>query len=91
MTKREELEEARKLLGLGRRASIVQIKEAFRRLAKQVHPDGGGDEEMIKRLNRAYKVLLDYCESYPIPLEASRDEFEDYAERFFGNWFRGGR
>jgi len=92
-----ELEEARRLLGLGSRASIAQIKAAFRRLVKQYHPDRAEDreevQERMRQLNRAYKILLEHCESYPIPLDgrASEEGFEDYAERFFGNWFKGGK
>jgi len=56
------------LLGLGEAATLKGIKTAYRRLAHHNHPDkhGGapeGNEEM-KKLNRAYKVLMDYCTDY---------------------------
>lgn len=44
-----------------------QIRSAYRRLAKQHHPDTGsssGDVEEMKKLNQAYKLLTDYCRDY---------------------------
>ncbi|KAF7104737.1 hypothetical protein CFC21_111669 [Triticum aestivum] len=49
------------VLGLGAGASKGEIKAAYRRLAREVHPDavgGGGDEGFI-RLHAAYATLAD--------------------------------
>lgn len=49
-------------LGLGPGARGVQIDDAFRRRAKQLHPDRNPDtaaEEAFKRLGVAYEVLRD--------------------------------
>uniref|UniRef100_A0ACD5Z8N8 Uncharacterized protein n=1 Tax=Avena sativa TaxID=4498 RepID=A0ACD5Z8N8_AVESA len=50
------------VLGVGAVASRVEIKAAYRRLAREVHPDaagaGGGDEGFI-RLHAAYATLAD--------------------------------
>ncbi|XP_037469492.1 chaperone protein dnaJ 11, chloroplastic-like [Triticum dicoccoides] len=49
------------VLGVSARASRGEIKEAYRRLAREVHPDaagGGGDEGFI-RLHAAYATLAD--------------------------------
>ena len=49
------------VLGLGAGASRGEIKAAYRRLAREVHPDavgGGGDEGFI-RLHEAYATLAD--------------------------------
>ena len=35
----DEIEEARKLLGLGETGTLKEIKNAYRRLAHQYHPD----------------------------------------------------
>jgi curved DNA-binding protein len=52
-----------KTLGLERSASEKEIKQAFRRLARQCHPDvNPGDkhaEERFKEINEAYEVLAD--------------------------------
>lgn len=36
-----------------------QIKAEFRRLAKQFHPDVGGDNEIMKAINAAYHEMLE--------------------------------
>lgn len=49
-------------LGVGRNASEDEIRAAFRRLARQYHPDvnkDGDAEEKFKEINEAYGVLSD--------------------------------
>lgn len=48
------------ILGVGRDATQDQIKKAYRRLARELHPDvasGDGAEERFKDVSRAYEVL----------------------------------
>ncbi len=50
------------ILGVGRNASNDEIKAAFRKLARQYHPDvnkADGAEEQFKEINEAYGVLSD--------------------------------
>lgn len=48
-----------KILGIEKNASSEDIKNAFRKLAMQHHPDRGGDAEKFKEVNEAYRVLSD--------------------------------
>jgi DnaJ-class molecular chaperone len=64
-----EIDEARRLLGLSETATLKEIKSAFRTRAHRHHPDKHGDapersDEVMKELNRAYRLLLDYCADY---------------------------
>lgn len=51
------------LLGVGRQASADEIKRAYRRRARELHPDANPDDEQaaerFKELARAYEVLSD--------------------------------
>src|SRR5437588_1073953 len=50
------------VLGIARTASDDEIKKAFRRLAKQYHPDANkeqGAEARFIEINEAYEVLSD--------------------------------
>jgi molecular chaperone DnaJ len=50
------------VLGVPRNASADDVKRAFRRLARQYHPDvnkDDGAEEQFKEINEAYEVLSD--------------------------------
>ena len=64
-----EIDAARRLLGLGEAVTLTEIKTAYRKLAHHHHPDKNDStneksNEMMKKLNRAYKVLMDYCNEY---------------------------
>ena len=48
-----------KTLGVSRNATADEIKKAFRKLAREHHPDTGGEEAKFKELNEAYEVLSD--------------------------------
>jgi molecular chaperone DnaJ len=86
------------ILGVTRDASPEQIKKAYRRLARQHHPDvageDGGSDEMFKDVSRAYDVLSnpEKRRAYDIGGDPSSAGggmgggfgFQDIFETFFG-------
>lgn len=69
------------LLGVTPRASTSEIKRAYRRLARQHHPDVNAqvEDEQIKRVNEAYAVLSDSRkrQRYDEQLRQARKRAED--------------
>jgi DnaJ-class molecular chaperone len=61
-----DLQQALRVLGLGERATLGEIKVRHRELVKRHHPDTGGDSdpEIIRQVNAAYGVLHDYVSGY---------------------------
>ena len=45
------------VLGVSKDATDADIKKAYRRKARELHPDQGGEEEAFKELSAAYEVL----------------------------------
>ncbi len=89
----EDIDKARKMLGLGEVAALSEIKKAFRNLSKKWHPDSSVEkdknisEEKMKQINKAYKTLLKYVENYRYSFKeekASEDDLGKYWEKRFG-------
>lgn len=61
-----DLQKALKVLGLGERATLREIKARHRELVKRHHPDSGksGDSEAIRGVNDAYQVIQKYVAEY---------------------------
>ena len=55
MSKRDYYE----VLGLKKGATADEIKKAYRKLAKEHHPDKGGSEDKFKEVSEAYDTLSD--------------------------------
>jgi len=47
------------VLGINENADTATVKEAYRKLARQHHPDRGGDVEKFKEATEAYSILSD--------------------------------
>jgi hypothetical protein len=56
-----DVEEARKILGVGKNASRAEINRAYQTLIKAVHPDHGGSDYLASRINAARTLLLQLC------------------------------
>ena len=67
----QELQKALEIFSLPERATMKQVKVRHRELVKRFHPDRGveADPERIRLINAAYRVLMDYCDSYMFSFE----------------------
>ena len=64
------------MLGVNKEASKEEIKKAYKELAKEHHPDRGGDPDKFKEINEAHAVLSD---------DKKRREYDDPMPDFFGS------
>ncbi len=96
--KYERIEEARRILGLGETATRNEIRDAFRELSRQYHPDRlpEGDQSdgraKFEELLRARELLDCYCDNYRYsfrPEEIRRQPdpggIGDHLDRFYGH------
>lgn len=61
----QDLKAALEILGLPQRATLDQLRARHRALVRRHHPDTGGtDDDQIRRINAAYRLLGDYCRQY---------------------------
>jgi curved DNA-binding protein len=78
------------LLGVTKNASDSDIKQAYKKLAMQHHPDRGGDANTFTQINEAYNTLKD---------PAARQQYDNPQVRMnsqnindiFGSFFNQGR
>lgn len=86
-----------KILGVSRKANTNEIKKAYRKLAKELHPDKNKDDpnasEKFQDLGAAYEVLsdadkrkkYDQCGEECVKKEGMMDGFDPFAS-FFGDF-----
>ena len=77
-------------LGVSKNATQDEIKAAYRKLAKQHHPDLGGDADKFKSINEAYDVLGDTAKraEYDKPQSRFEQHFNDpFTNGTFGDDF----
>lgn len=96
----KQINEARKLLGLGEDASLEEIKDAYHDLALKYHPDRckGPDkklcEEKFKQITHAKDIISSYCASYrfsfkepDVKKNTMNREIYEHLKRFYDGWF----
>ena len=66
------------VLGVDEKATQEDIKKAYRNLAKENHPDKGGDEEKFKKINEVYDTIGD---------ENKRQRYDNQKNNPFGGNF----
>ena len=98
----EEIDEARKLLGIEETATLKDIRNVYRKLTFKHHPDKCKDEEkkgcekMFKKITYANDILMSYCAGYKysfkkndVERETADKEFYEHLKRFYDGWFGG--
>lgn len=93
----KQIDESRKILELGETATLREIKRAYREMAKIYHPDKCKKREKkecegrMKEINRAYKLLMEYCESYRYSFTQKdvEDFYSKYMRGFEEDWMWG--
>jgi len=66
------------VLGLEETATQEEIKKKYRKLAKENHPDAGGNEDLFKKISSAYDILGD---------EQKRQQYDNQRKNPFGGGF----
>lgn len=84
------------VLGVNETATQDEIKKKYRKLAKENHPDIGGNEETFKKISTAYDILGDdqkrkqYDNQRRNPFGASFDGMGDMFSQMFNRRQNGG-
>jgi len=96
----QQVDRARKILELGGDATLEEVKDAYRRLSLQYHPDRCKEkekkhcEEMMKEVNHAKDIVMAYCTGYRFSFKEKdvkknvmdRETYE-HLKRFYDGWF----
>ncbi|MCD6407928.1 DnaJ domain-containing protein [bacterium] len=95
----KKINRARELLKLPERATLKEIKDAYRTLSLKYHPDrvkGKKNKEKYSRIfneiTEAYNLLLSYCRNYPFSFK-EKDvkkviiDDKELIERFHDDWW----
>lgn len=90
MSKRDYYE----VLGVDKNATADEIKKSYRKLAKEHHPDKGGDETLFKEISEAYEILSDSTKRSRYDQFGHNDNMGNHDDMFsgfqdmFGQFFR---
>ena len=96
----EEIDQARRLLGLDEEGTLEDIKEAFKRLSLKYHPDRQNKknkkqaEEEFKRINNAKELIMRYIANYrysfkkeDVKKQTMDKETYKHLKRFYDDWW----
>jgi len=96
----KQIDESRKVLGLGEYATLEDIIKAYRKLALKYHPDKcKGEkkaecEEKFKKIAHAKDLLSAYCAAYrysfkekDVKRTSFDKEFYEHLQKFYDGWW----
>jgi len=100
----KDIDNARKTLGLDGTASMQDIKKIHRELILKFHPDRHNNskekkiyEEKVKEINSSYKIIINYCNKYPISFSQEKVNYleegeyqKNHLKRFYSGWVSKG-
>jgi curved DNA-binding protein CbpA len=68
------------ILGLTKRFTLEELKYNYKKVAKRVHPDRGGNEKMFKLVSLAYKQLIEIYKLKQINKEFNelKSDFQEF-------------
>jgi DnaJ-class molecular chaperone len=66
-------------------STIKDIEKKYKKLAKKYHSDIGGEEEKMKEINKAYKILKEYITNYKFTFSTEEIK-KQYPEEFQKNF-----
>jgi len=69
------------ILGVSKRFTLEELKEKYKRVAKRVHPDRGGNEKLFKLVTLAYKQLIEIFKLKQINKEFNelKSDFQEFS------------
>ena len=82
-----------KTLGVPKNATQDDIKRAYRKLAKEHHPDRGGDQKLFQQINEAHDTLKDPAKRQQYDNPQPRADFNMNSQNMndiFSSFFGGG-
>lgn len=82
--------EAIQFLNLNYPVTQDSIKKAYRKLAREYHPDTGGSADQFKQLTRAYEVALQgpvYQETFTASDNSDTRDYSNYNTRNYNNTY----
>ncbi len=97
----EDLDKARKILNLDSQVTVGEIKESFRKLVKDSHPDVTKNKnrdkstERFREVSWAYEIIMEYLSGYKFSFKKEdfdkqhidfNSELKDHMGRFFDGW-----
>lgn len=77
-----DLNSAYEILGISKNCTLNELKEKYKRVAKRVHPDRGGNEQLFNLVTLAYKKIYEEYKLKKINKQFNelRTDFNHYTE-----------
>jgi curved DNA-binding protein CbpA len=75
---------SKSLLGLRETSTLKEIKQKYKDLMKQWHPDKHKDDvekatKISMQINEAYQIILDYCNNYEYSFDEDSIKRKSYS------------